>query len=312
MEVAYGLDQTTRDDNAVVTVGTFDGVHRGHQAILRYLIGLARRKGGRSVAVSFNPHPREVVQGVAVPLLTTVEERAALFEALGLDRFVVLPFTKAFARLSAEAFVEDVLVRGIGLTEIVIGHDHGFGRGRGGDARLLEQLGQRHGFTVDVIPTQVVAEHIVSSTEIRRRLVDEGAVQEAARLLGRCYGLEGTVVPGAQRGRVIGFPTANLVVNHPRKVIPKNGVYAVRVGIDREPVNLAGMMNIGRRPTFENEGVHLEVHLLDFSGDLYEKQLRVEFVERLREERKFASVEALIEQLSKDRERCMTAVKTVP
>ncbi|GIV59120.1 bifunctional riboflavin kinase/FAD synthetase [Rhodocaloribacter litoris] len=312
MKREYGLDQVVYDAGSLVTVGTFDGVHLGHQAILRYLLRRAAENGGRSVVVSFDPHPREVVRNEPVPLLTTIDERADLFERLGVDRFIVIPFTKDFARLSAEDFVEQVLVARIGLKEIVIGYDHGFGRGRGGDAALLERLGRQHGFTVDVIPPQVVAEHVVSSTEIRQLLVEAGDVREAARLLGRPYALSGTVVEGAGRGRTIGFPTANLAVSHPRKVIPRPGVYAVSVAPGEAAHVYGGMMNIGRRPTFENEGLHLEVHLLDFRGDLYGRSLRIEFVERLRDERKFASVEALVEQLYEDRKRCMAALKAVP
>ncbi len=311
MKREYGLEQVVRDDRSLVTVGTFDGVHLGHQAILRYLVQRARSNGGNSVVVSFDPHPREVITGKPVPLLTTIDERAELLEELGLDRFIVIPFTKEFAKLSAEDFVEKILVGRIGLKEIVIGYDHGFGRGRGGDAKLLAALGEKLGFTVDVIPPQVVERHVVSSTEIRTLLIDEGDVSEAARLLGRPYALTGTVVEGARRGRTIGFPTANLAVDHPRKVVPRIGVYAVLVTLEDGVTTLGGMMNIGRRPTFGDTGRHLEVHLLEFEGDLYGSTLRIEFVERLRDEQKFASVEALVEQLSRDRERCMTALKTL-
>ncbi|GIV61304.1 MAG: riboflavin biosynthesis protein [Rhodothermaceae bacterium] len=311
MRREYGLDQIIYDPTSRVTVGTFDGVHLGHQAILRYLRQRVVEQGGHSVVVSFDPHPREVVTGRPVPLLTTIDERADLLEALGIDRFIVIPFTPEFARLSAEAFVESVLVARIGLQEIVIGYDHGFGRGRGGDARLLETLGEKHGFAVDVIPPQVVAEHVVSSTEIRTLLREAGDVRTAARLLGRRYALAGEVVPGARRGRVIGFPTANLAVEHPRKVIPRQGVYAVLARIEEEADPYGGMMNIGIRPTFEGQGLHLEVHLFDFQGDLYGRRLRIEFVERIRDERKFPSVEALVEQLSRDRERCMEALRAV-
>ncbi len=311
MKREYGLEQVIRDKRSLVTVGTFDGVHIGHRAILRYLVERSQSNGGKSVVVSFNPHPREVVRGEAVPLLTTIEERADVFEQLGLDRFIVIPFTPTFAGVSAEAFVDEYLVRRIGVKEIVIGYDHGFGKGRDGDARLLESLGMRCGFTVDVIPAQIYEKHVVSSTEIRRIVSEKGEMIEAFRLLGRRYSLVGTVVEGAQRGRKIGFPTANIVVNHPRKVIPKEGVYAVLVAIESGPERYGGMMNIGKRPTFEGTDLHQEVHLLDFEGNLYDRQLRIEFVERLRDERKFPSVQALVEQLSTDRLRCMASLKTV-
>ena len=311
MKRSFGVDGLAVDAGSVLTVGTFDGVHLGHQAIIRYLVERARIQGGRSVVVSFDPHPREVVHGEAVPLLTTLEERAAELEALGLDGFVVLPFTPAFARLSPSAFIEEVLVRHIGLQEIVIGYDHGFGRGRSGGREDLERLGRKHGFSVDVIPGQVVAEHVVSSTQVRRQLLDGGAVKDAARLLGRYYSLAGTVVLGSQRGRTLGYPTANLSVNHPRKVVPAEGVYAVNARVSGEASRMGGMMNIGTRPTFDGEDTRLEVHLFDVSRDLYGQELRVEFVERIRPEVRFDSVEALKKQLSKDRARCMAALKVL-
>lgn len=322
MKREYGLDQISSDPTSVVTVGTFDGVHIGHRAILRYLVNRAAERDGTSVVVSFDPHPREVVHGEEVPLLTTVPERAEIMEGLGIDRFIVIPFTDAFSRLQADAFVRDVLVRHIGLQEIVIGYDHAFGRDRRGDADLLTELGREHGFEVDVIPAQVVEEHVVSSTEVREALTTEGDVKLAAQLLGQPYAVTGRVVKGDGRGRKIGFPTANLEIDHPRKVIPADGVYAVRVyrlPMDKTDADLAfgttstgerleayeGMMNIGRRPTFTGLDFAVEVHLLDFEGTLYGEDLRVEFVDRMRDERKFDSIEALIEQLSRDRSRCM-------
>lgn len=310
MRHEYGRDQIVRDDRSVVTVGTFDGVHRGHQAILRYLMRRAREQDGTSVVVSFDPHPRTVVAGEDVPLLTTVDERAEILDELGLDRFIVLPFTKEFSKRSAESFVRDILLERIGLQEVVIGYDFSFGRGREGDSALLEAMGREHGFTVDVIPAQVIEEHVVSSTQIRR-LLQEGDVSSAAGLLGRWYRLTGTVVEGEGRGHAIGYPTANLSVTHPQKLIPRRGVYAVLVRHGRPGTTLGGMMNVGRRPTFEGEGLHVEVHLFGYDGDLYGEQLRVEFVERIRNEQKFRSVDALVQQLSQDEVRCKEALKVV-
>lgn len=301
----FGLDQIRHDPTSVLTVGTFDGVHVGHQAILKYLASRARERGGSSVVLSFDPHPREVVTGKAMPLLTTIAERADAVEAIGIDRFVILPFTKAFSMLPAEEFVEDILVRRIGLREIVIGYDHAFGHDRRGNAALLKQMGDDRGFTVDIIPAQVVAEHVVSSTQIRKLLESEGDVVSAAEMLGRNYSLRGTVVQGEGRGRSIGFPTANLDVEHPRKVVPAVGVYAVRVVRDvTDGHALPGMMNIGFRPTFGDGERTVEVHLLDFDGTLYGDVLRIEFVARMRDERRFTSKEKLVQQLSEDRSRC--------
>ncbi|HMB92216.1 MAG TPA: riboflavin biosynthesis protein RibF, partial [Rhodothermales bacterium] len=227
------------------------------------------------------------------------------------DRFIVLPFTREFAALPPEAFVEQILVDKVGLQEIVIGYDHGFGRGRRGDSALLETLGDRFGFSVDVIPAQVLEAHVVSSTEIRRLLMSEGDVARAAEMLGRSYELSGTVIHGDARGKTIGFPTANIQVQHVSKAIPLRGVYAVRAQVDDEAEMLGGMMNIGIRPTFEGTERRLEVHLFNTDRDLYDRQLRIEFVERIRDERKFDGIEALKQQLSEDRSRCKRALETL-
>lgn len=310
MKTFHGTDGLEPDDGAFVTVGTFDGVHRGHQAILHYLRDRARARQGRSVVVTFDPHPRAVLSGVPVPLLTTIDERADRLAEHGIDRFVVLPFTEAFATLPPERFVLDVLLRGIGLREIVVGYDHGFGQGRRGDRALLERLGAEHGFGVDVVPVQEVGEAVVSSTHIRQLLRESGDVRKAAVLLGRPYALGGRVVRGDGRGRTIGFPTANLALEDARKAVPARGVYAVQARTE-DGARHGGMMNIGLRPTFGGTEEHLEVHLFDFDADLYGQPLRIEFVERLRDERRFGSVGELIEQLSRDRSRCRTALEGV-
>ena len=184
MRRLHGLDQVRKDMASVLTVGTFDGVHLGHQAILRYLLERAGALGGTSTVLSFHPHPREIVEGAPLSLLTTIEERADIMEEIGLDQLVVLPFTKEFSRLSAEAFVEDILVRGIGLREIVIGYDHAFGRDRRGNADLLRTLGKKHGFTVDIVPARIIQEQAVSSRKIRRVLEEDGGVEAAAEHAG--------------------------------------------------------------------------------------------------------------------------------
>lgn len=311
MRYEVDSDQITRDDSSVVTTGTFDGVHRGHQAILQYLQSRATAREGTSTVVSFDPHPREVVHGESVPLLTTVEERAHILSEMGIDRFVVIPFTSEFANLRATEYVEEVLLEQIGMKEIVIGFDHTFGRDREGDRELLERLGEAHGFTVDVIPPQEVDHDVVSSSQIRSCLGEEGDVTRAKELLGRPYALSGTVERGAGRGRKLGYPTANLAIDHPCKLIPKIGVYATRVQIDEETRSWGGMMNIGRRPTFDDMEVTVEVHLLDFEGDLYGQTLRVEFLRRLRDEQKFDSPDALVTQLSRDEDHCKRVIQTL-
>ena len=309
-----------RDDRSVVTTGTFDGVHLGHQAIVAYLVERARAVGGVPTVVTFSPHPREVITGQPVPLLTTLDERADRLEALGVERFVVLPFSRALSQLSADAYVSDVLLGRVGMREIVVGYDHRFGRGREGDRATLDRIGAERGFTVDIIPEQIygAGEGVagdgpargvtISSSEIRRRLLDDGDAAGAAHLLGRPYGLSGPVVRGDQRGRTIGFPTANVQPANPSKLVPKTGVYAVRAQ-GRDGQARGGMMNVGVRPTFETSGRRtVEVHLFEFSGDLYGQTLAVDVVARLRDERRFSGVEALVAQLREDESQARKAL----
>ena len=297
---------------SVVTTGTFDGVHLGHQAIVRYLVDRARRVGGVPTVVTFDPHPREVLTGGAVPLLTTLDERADLLEALGVERFVVVPFSRDLSLLEPENYVADVLVGRVGMREIVVGYDHRFGRKARGDRALLERLGAEHGFTVDVIPEQVEGDVTVSSTEVRRLLGEQGNAARAAVLLGRPYRITGTVVHGDARGRLIGFPTANVEPLDGRKLVPAVGVYAVRARLPGGAV-AGGMMNVGRRPTFEDDGAtRAEVHLFDVDRDLYGRRLAVDVVARLRGERRFDGVDALVAQLGRDREDARAVLAAPP
>lgn len=308
MKREIGWDDISRDDQSVVTVGTFDGIHRGHQAIIDYLLQRSKERSGTSTIVSFDPHPQSVVHEEDVPLLTTVSERADLLEDLGLDRFVVVPFTMEFAQLTPVEYVEEVLLGRIGLREITVGYDHRFGKDRAGDVTLLRELGEQHGFAVDVIPPQEVNHDVVSSTTIRRLLIEEGEVQRASELLGRPYHVRGRVARGEGRGKQLGYPTANVELNDARKLVPKRGVYATKVTLP-DGHRRWGMMNIGRRPTFDEMDVTVEVHLLDFEGDLYGEHLSVQFLRRLRDEQKFESPEALAVQLSKDEQHCKRVVQ---
>lgn len=310
MKCEIGWEAISHDDSSVVTVGTFDGVHRGHQAIIHYLQARAREQGGTSTLVSFDPHPRTVVHGEEVPLLTVVDERATLLEELGLDRFVVVPFSMEFAQLRPETYVDDILVGRIGLQEITVGYDHRFGKDRAGDVDLLRELGNTYDFEVDVIPPQEVDHDVVSSSTIRSLLLEEGNVDRAQDLLGRPYQLRGVVVKGEERGRKLGYPTANLSLNDTQKLVPKRGVYATRVLLP-DGQKKGGMMNIGRRPTFEGMDETVEVHVLDFKGDLYGEHISVQFLQRLRDEQKFESPDALVTQLSEDERHCRTVVDTV-
>ncbi len=308
MKREFGWDAITRDTDSVVTVGTFDGVHRGHQAIVHYLLQRAEAQDGTSTLISFDPHPRSVVHEQPVPLLTTLEERAQVLDRLGLDRLVVIPFTESFAQLEPVEYVEEVLVGRIGLQEITIGYDHRFGKKRKGDVDLLRKLGETHGFSVDVIPAQEVDHEVVSSSKIRTLLQAEGDAEEAEAMLGRPYRLQGTVARGEGRGRQIGYPTANIDLQDARKLTPKRGVYAVRVVLPDGSVH-GGMLNIGRRPTFEGMDVTIEVHIFEFDDSIYGETLSVEFLQRVRDEQKFDSAEDLVVQLSEDERHCKQAVE---
>ncbi len=300
MEVFRSVDSLVPRPS-VVTVGTFDGVHLAHREIRSVLRREARARGGRTVVVTFDPHPQQVVHSRPgdVRLLTTIDERLALLNHEGVDAVVVVPFTREFSETPAERFIEDVLVGRIGATCVVVGHDHGFGRGRAGDLELLERLGATHGFGVVPLDPLLLDGAPISSTRIRRAL-DAGDAAEAARLLGHPYLLHGTVVEGDKRGRMIGVPTANVEPSSPAKLIPANGVYAVRVALNGD--TWGGMMNIGMRPTVVEHGAQtIEVHLFGFAGDLYGRTLAVSVVARIRDERKFASLDELKGQLARDR-----------
>ena len=307
MKIYHPRDFPLKLRNPVGTLGNFDGVHLGHQALLRETKALAQELEGEALVITFEPHPRLVLRPEAgLKLLTTFEEKKALLEDLGFTSTLVVPFETEVADLPAEEFVEEYLVYGLGLRGLVVGFNYRFGRGRGGDHELLRRLGERYGFQVKVIPPQVIDGQTVSSTLIRE-LLGEGKVRQAAALLGRPYALRGKVVQGEARGRTLGFPTANLDPP-PEKLIPARGVYAVKVSWRGQ--NLSGVMNIGEKPTFGGHRLSLEVHLFDFEEDLYGEMLEVEFIEFLRPEIKFPSPAALIQQIAKDCQKAREILKT--
>lgn len=281
----------------VATIGNFDGVHLGHRAILDRVRQRAQELDGQAVAVTFNPHPVKVLRPeVNLPLLTTQDQKLKLLADSGLDAIVVLPFTLDFAALPAREFVRQYFCERLRAREVVVGHDYCFGRGREGNIDLLKEMGTVQGFTVQVVWAVEVQGAVVSSSLIRAML-RLGKVTEAGRLLGRPYGVVGRVVQGKGRGaKLLGVPTANLV--SPNELLPASGIYAVWVR--RGDTILPGVANIGTCPTFNNSELSLEVHLLEFSGDLYGESLEVRFVARLREEQRFPSLEALAAQIHAD------------
>jgi len=293
--------------DTVVTVGTFDGVHCGHRDVVSRLVTRARASGRVSLLVTFDPHPLEIINPSAAPgVLTTRDEKLHLLAKTALDWVAIVPFTRELAQLPAAQFVDSVLLGRFRMAELLIGHDHGFGRGREGDITLLRTLGKERGFKVDAVsPVLTTDGEPVSSTLVRRALA-AGELERARMLLGRAYSVSGTVVAGDARGRLLGFPTLNVAVPDSRKLLPPDGVYAVQVEGSRGRFD--GMMNLGGRPTFGDERRSIEVHLFDAAGDFYGDRVDVAFVARLRDTMRFSGPDALVAQLRLDADAARSAL----
>lgn len=299
------LDDVERVENSVVTVGTFDGVHEGHRSLIETVVQKAKKRNARSVVISFDPHPRDIINpgSAGIKQLTTIRERREILEEIGIDVLLIIPFTRDFSLLSSEEFVKDIVFEKVGVSEFVIGYDHHFGKDRTGTIETVENLGEELGFDAFIVSKKEMGNITVSSTKIRNELSENGNVEQAADLLGRKYLLNGIVIHGDKRGRKIGYPTANLKAEHPNKVIPKNGVYAVRVRVGEHWYG--GMMNIGHRPTFDKIELRLEVNIFDFDEDIYGQTIQVRFHKRLRDEVKFSGIDELVEQLGIDKESAL-------
>lgn len=294
--------------NAVVTSGTFDGVHFGHQKILKKIVKTAKELNGKSVVLTFWPHPRFVLfpEEKTLKLLSTFEEKAQLLEEVGIDYLVKVEFTKAFSQLSSETFIQNMLVEKLKTKKLIIGYDHRFGKNRSGSFEYLKENSDRFGFEVEEIPRQDIDDVGVSSTKIRQALF-HGEVDQAAEFLGRLYSISGTVVEGKKIGSQLGFPTANISVAEDFKLIPKDGAYAVRVRVNDEWHK--AMLNVGIRPTVG--GLHrvIETHLFEFDQKIYNQPVEIQFVKYLRDEKKFDSLEGLKVQLQKDKKSALAVLK---
>jgi len=288
--------------NAVVTIGTFDGVHLGHQKILNRIITLAKATEGETCLVTFWPHPRFVLQAdeKALKLLSTFDEKAETLRQIGIDHLLKIEFTKEFSRWSSETFIQKILIEGLNTKKLVIGYDHHFGKNREGGFEYLQQNAEAYGFSIEEISRQDIDNVGISSTKIRNALA-RGDVKEAAVFLGRPYNVNGFIKAGDKIGRTLGFPTANVQVGAYYKLIPADGTYAVKVKVLGKME--LGMLNIGSRPTVEGKEKRMEVNIFDFDQDIYDQQIEIFFIERLRAEKKFDSKEGLIDQLKIDQQK---------
>lgn len=306
MKIYNSLYDFKPTKKTIVTLGTFDGVHIGHQKIIEKLLQNAKEFDCESLILTFFPHPRMVLQeGSDIKLLNTIDERSVLLDKLGLDNLIIHPFDKEFSRLSAEEFVKTILVDTFNIQKIIIGYDHRFGRNRTANIDDLILYGEKFGFEVEQISAQEINEVSISSTKIRNAILD-GNMALANEYLGYDYSLSGIVIKGKQLGRTIGFPTANIKIPEEYKLIPKNGVYIVKSILNQ--ITVFGIMNIGVNPTVSGENLSIEVHFLDFDADLYDEKITVSILDRIRDEQKFESVALLKLQLEKDKNTALSYI----
>lgn len=309
MKVFYDTQQLPKFTNAVLTIGSYDGVHLGHQNIIKKINDLAHKINGESVLLTFHPHPRSVVdEKKTVPLLSTIAERLYLFEKYGINNVVVIPFTSEFSQQNPEQYIKNFLIKLFNLQHIVIGYNHFFGKDRQGDVNLLNTFAEKYHFKVTQIEKQQIDDWAISSTKIREAILNNN-ITTANKLLGHPYLIIGTVIKGKQLGRTIGFPTANLQLDNPEKLLPSVGIYAVWAYYQQKKYK--AMMSIGYNPTVSTQNkLHIEVNIFDFNQDIYYQPLTIEVVSRLRNEIKFDSLQALKEALLLDKQNTLKTLST--
>ena len=302
MEVIHNIANYRPKKTAILTIGTFDGVHIGHQKIISDLVAKAKKEDLCAVVLTFFPHPRMVLQKESqIKMIDTLKEKRQLLEILGVEILIIQPFTLEFSRMTAIEYTRDVLVNGLGISKLIIGYDHRFGRNREATVEDLKNFGLDYDFTVEEIPAQDIASIAVSSTKVRNAIT-AGEIKKANQYLGRPFSLSGTIVKGDKIGRKIGFPTANLYIEEKYKLKPQNGVYLVQCHWDNQ--KYFGMMNVGKRPTISGKETQIETYFFDFDGDLYGKKLNINLLEKIRDEQKYDSLESLGNQLSIDQKSC--------
>lgn len=301
MKVYRHIDEINHDSNTIITIGTFDGIHLGHQEIIKKLFERSRYHKGRSFLITFHPHPRKVVsKSNNIKILSTPDEKISILEKMGLENLFIINFTPEFSQQSPASFINDFLIRKIGLREIVVGHDHKFGKGREGTFETLESLSKSLKFEMSMVDEFKVNNEPVNSTKIRNAL-SQGEIRKANSFLGRDYIFTGKVIEGDKRGRELGYPTANILLDDADKLLPGLGIYAACVIIDNE--KFPGLLSIGKRPTFYDNGEIIpEVYIYDFERNIYNKKITVAVIDKIRDEEKFSSPEDLINQMNKDKE----------
>lgn len=310
MNVFYKIEDIEFNKNTCLTVGTFDGVHLGHHKIINELVYQSVERSCRNLLITFEPHPQLVLaKGNEIKLLSTLEQKLDYLKYLSIQNVLVINFTKSFSELNFNSFIEDYLVKKIGLNTIVVGADHHFGKDRQGNPKILKEMGKNLGFNVIEVEPLMYKDEKISSSRIRKSLLS-GEIKLANEMLGKKYELKGKVVKGNQRGKEIGFPTANIELDNPHKLIPIRGVYFVEVDINNR--NFYGMMNIGYRPTFNNSSeLILEVHIFYFREDIYGESIIIRFIDKLRDEKKFNSVAELKQQLEIDKQVCFDKINSI-
>ena len=304
MKIYKNISEIPLLKQAVVTIGTFDGVHLGHQKIIQRLLELKQQHGGETVLFTFEPHPRKVLfpEQTDLKLITNTAEKCELLKQFGIDHVLVFPFTKAFSQMQASTYIDEIISKGLQTKTLVIGYDHHFGSNREGNITMLKEQAPQHGFEVEEIPVQEINQLNVSSSRIRKAL-EQGEIEIATNYLGYSFFIKGEVIKGKQLGRTIGYPTANINLNDPDKLIPKIGVYAARVIIDGKTHK--GMLNVGVNPTTDNDNkLKVEVNIFDFDQEIYGETIKLEFVKRIRNEQKFANLDELKQQLANDKIAC--------
>jgi len=299
MKVFQGFEQLPRFKNTVLTVGAFDGVHKAHKYIIDFVKNIAKQENGETVLLTFEPHPRIVLNNEIsdFKLLTNIEEKIKLLENCGVENLIIANFSSDFSQLEPADYIQNILIKTLGLKHIVIGYNHHFGKDRKGNFDTLFTSSAQNHFKVSQIPKQLIEAENISSTNIRAAL-QQGNIRLANEMLAHDYFIQGEVIHGNKLGRTIGFPTANIHIKDHYKLIPKNGVYAVQIIIENRILN--GMMNIGYKPTFGENKLSLEVHIFDFNENIYHQNIEIRFIENIRNEQKFQSKEELIHQLNKD------------